>query len=241
MARPRDRRLELRAGYGIVGDANANLLSPRQVLVTRNEDLHQFGIELGDLRENIVVDGIDPERFVPGTCLEIGGVAIRLTFRCEPCKRIAHLVPSLKVILNRRGLLGVVLSSGFIDMGNDATLGQGVYPALPERPYDRFCEFIAHVPAGRVVSYKQVTAGMGVATSYMRAIPHYVSRCGSNAVHRVVDSEGGLIESYVPDQFARLRAEGVEVGAEVDMFGASSRRYVDLDRYGWNDVSLYLR
>ncbi len=59
--------------------------------------------------------------------------------------------------------------------------------------------------------------------------------------HRVVDSEGGLIESYVPDQFARLRAEGVEVGAEVDMFGASSRRYVDLDRYGWNDVSLYLR
>src|SRR5258706_13685518 len=104
MVRPSDRRIELRAGYGIVGDINANCLSPRQVLVTRTEDLHHFGIEPGDLRENIVAAGIDAAGFVPGSRLDIGGVAIRLTFHCEPCKRIAHLVPSLKDILSRRGL-----------------------------------------------------------------------------------------------------------------------------------------
>jgi alkylated DNA nucleotide flippase Atl1 len=223
------------------GDVNANSLSPRQVLVTRGEDLRDFDIEAGDLRENIVVDGIDAERFVPGARLEIGEVAIRLTFHCEPCKRISHLVPSLKVILNRRGVLGVVVSSGFVAIGDDVTILPNEYPALPERPFDRFCGFIAEVPAGRVVSYRHVTAGMGVASSYMRAIPRYVSQSMSGTVHRVVDSEGGLIESYVPGQLVKLVAEGVEVRTECGLFEERGRSFVDLERYGWNDAALYLR
>jgi alkylated DNA nucleotide flippase Atl1 len=240
MAQPSERLLEVRAGYGIVGDANANSLSPRQVLVTREEDLRHFGIQPGDLRENIVLAGIDPQRFVPGARLDIGGVAIRLTFHCEPCKRIAHLVRSLKDILSRRGLLGVVLSSGIIAVGDDVTVLPDAYPALPERPYDRFCGFIAQVPAGRVVSYRHVTAGMGVASSYMRAIPRYISQSVSHAVHRVVDSEGGLIEDYVPNQLSKLLAEGVEVSTEGDLFGSGGRRFIDLERFGWNDASLYM-
>jgi alkylated DNA nucleotide flippase Atl1 len=241
MARPSDRRLELRAGYGIVGDINANCLSPRQVLVTRNEDLQHYGIEPGGLRENIVVAGVDAERFVPGARLDIGGVAIRLTFHCEPCKRIAHMVPSLKNILNRRGLLGVVLSSGVVAIGDQVWPWPDEFPALPVRPYDRFCGFIEQVPAGRVVSYRHVTAGMGVATSYMRAIPRYVSQTVNGNVHRVVDSEGGLIENYVPGQLAKLLAEGIEVTTVCGLFEASGRRFVDLERYGWSDALLYMR
>jgi alkylated DNA nucleotide flippase Atl1 len=241
MTMPDDECLDLRAGHGMIGDINAHCLSPRQVLVTRSEDLRHFGIEPGSLRENIVLTGVKDEQFVPGARLDIGSAAIRLTFHCEPCKRIAHLVPSLKDILKRRGLLGVVLSSGSIRIGDIVTLQPNLYPALPERPYDRFCGFIAQVPAGRVVSYRQVTVGMGVASSYMRAIPRYVLQNDSDAIHRVVDSEGGLIENYVSNQLVRLLAEGVEVTTEGGLLDGAQRRFVDLERYGWNDASLYMR
>src|SRR6266436_6594200 len=105
MEEPTDGRLHLEAGRGIVGDANANSLSPRQVLVTRYEDLRRFGISPGALRENIVVAGLDETLFAPGARLDIGQVSVRLTFHCEPCKRISHLVGSLKEILYRRGIL----------------------------------------------------------------------------------------------------------------------------------------
>jgi alkylated DNA nucleotide flippase Atl1 len=240
MAQPVDRRLELRAGHGIVGDANANPLSPRQVLVTRDEDLNYFSIEPGSLRENIVVAGIDTERFAPGAQLNVGTAAIRLTFHCEPCKRIAHLVPTLKDILNRRGLLGVVVSSGVVAVGDSVLVSPNAYEPLPERPYERFRQFIAQVPVGKVVSYKQITTGMGVASSYIRAIPRYVSQSVDATVHRIVDSDGGLIENYVPGQFTRLLAEGVEVNSEADLFGTGGRRFVDLERFGWV-ASLYMR
>jgi alkylated DNA nucleotide flippase Atl1 len=149
-------------------------------------------------------------------------------------------VPSLKDILNRRGLLGVVLSSGFVSIGDEVTLWPNTYRPLSERPYDRFRGFIAQIPAGRVVSYRQVTAGMGVASSYMRAIPRYVSQSLNGNVHRVVDSEGGLIETYVPGQLAKLLAEGIEVTTECDLFEAGGRPFIDLERYSWIDASLYL-
>jgi len=192
MAVPADACLALRAGSGIVGDVNANLLSPRQVLVTRHEDLCRFRIEPGELRENIVVAGLEESVFVPGTCLDIGAVSIRLTFHCEPCKRISHLVSSLKDILDRRGLLGVVLCGGTIAEGDAVVARARSCTPLPERPYDRFRAFIGQVPPGRVVSYKQVTAGMGVASSYMRAIPRYIVLSSRDNVHRIVDSEGTL-------------------------------------------------
>ncbi len=240
MVAPGEARLELRAGYGVLGDANANPLSPRQVLVMRYEDLCHFGIEPGALRENIVVAGLDESVFVPGARLDVGKVSIRLTFHCEPCKRISHLITSLKDILNHRGLLGVVLNSNTIAVGDVATAYPDQYPALPERPYDRFRAFIAQVPTGRVVSYKHVTVGMGVAGSYTRAIPRYVLQSPTDNVHRIVDTEGGLIQCYVPKQAVRLRQENVEVLAARDLFGAGERHYVDLNEYAWSDVALWL-
>jgi alkylated DNA nucleotide flippase Atl1 len=240
MAQPTASRMRLEAGCGIVGDVNANPLSPRQVLITRYEDLRHFAISPGVLRENVVVAGLDEAAFSPGARLTIGQTSIRLTFHCEPCKRISHLVGSLKEILNRRGILGVVLTSGSMTIGDEVIVYPNAYQPLPERPYERFCGFIAQVPAGRVVSYRDITAGMGVASSYARAIPRYLLQSLSDTLHRVVDSEGGLIESYIPNQAARLEAEGIKVTTESDLFGGR-RRFVDLERYGWHDASLYLR
>jgi hypothetical protein len=58
---------------------------------------------------------------------------------------------------------------------------------------------------------------------------------------RIVNSEGGLIECYVPDQAARLRREAVEVVmADGDLFGAGGQRHVDLDRHAWVNAALWL-
>jgi MOSC domain-containing protein YiiM len=85
----------LQKGYGIAGDINANPISPRQILVVKSEDIVDFAIPPGELRENLVIAGIKSENFLPGSLLTFdSGAAIRLTFYCEPCKRIAHLLIS---------------------------------------------------------------------------------------------------------------------------------------------------
>lgn len=51
------------SGHGIEGDCNAHPLSPRQVLITRAEDLGPFSLKSGDLRENIVIQGVVAESY----------------------------------------------------------------------------------------------------------------------------------------------------------------------------------
>jgi MOSC domain-containing protein YiiM len=72
----------------------------------RQEDLFELSIKAGELRENIVIAGIDSNKFIPGAMIEFGvGAKIRLTFHCEPCKRIAHLVKSLMLRRSLESLL----------------------------------------------------------------------------------------------------------------------------------------
>ncbi|MEM9161452.1 MAG: MOSC domain-containing protein, partial [Cyanobacteria bacterium P01_F01_bin.4] len=105
--------LNLIAGNGIQEDVNANPMSPRQLLVVRQEDLAEFEIAPGALRENIVVAGLSAEAVAPGAKLLFdGGATIRLTFYCEPCQHVKPWVPSLKQIEQKRGILGVVLTAG---------------------------------------------------------------------------------------------------------------------------------
>jgi len=243
MFEPPDAQLFLKAGYGIAGDNNAHAFSPRQVLLTRYEDLEDFGIRPGELRENIVIRGLEPALFVPGTLIHVGECAkIRLTFHCEPCKRIGHLVRSLKEIVGRRGILGVVLTDGIVKIGDSVLAQPNAYPPLSSRPYERFLAFISQVPSGKVVTYKQVVIGMGVAESYIRAIPRYIQQTSpyEYPIHRVIDSEGNLIVSYVHNQQVKLLDEQVEIKHEIDLFGGNERYYVDLEKYGWTNISLYL-
>jgi alkylated DNA nucleotide flippase Atl1 len=231
-----DGRLRLITGYGIEGDENANASSPRQVLLTRAEDNAAFHIPLGQLRENIVVGNLPSASFVPGAALRIGDqVQLRLTFHCEPCKRIGHLVRSLKELQGRRGILAVVLHGGVVTVGAPVHSEPDAYPALPPEPYARFLEYLQQVPTGRVVNYRQLLIGMGVADSYVRAIPGYIQKARDVfPVHRIVDSQGFLIPNHVPGQLSRLRSEGVEVRQEADLFDLHVADSVDLAVYGWS-------
>ncbi|MCC5640031.1 MGMT family protein [Nostoc sp. CHAB 5844] len=223
----------LKKGHGIEGDINANPISPRQVLVIRYEDISELGIPPGELRENIVVAGIQPESFAPGSLISFdSGAAIRLTFHCEPCKRIAHLVDSLKILQAKRGILGVVINSGTINVGNNVHIETDKFPALSENPYERFLDFIIRVPAGKVVTYQQIIQAIGVDNSYLRAIPIYLKKTSADdyPIHRILDSKGYLIK-YVDNQLHKLESEGIKILSNANLSNSKNEFFVDYLKY----------
>jgi alkylated DNA nucleotide flippase Atl1 len=233
--------LNLKVGYGIEGDINANPISPRQILVVRYEDIVDFAIPPGELRENIVIAGIKPENFTPGSLITFeSGAAIRLTFYCEPCKRIAHLVDSLNTLRHQRGILGVTINSGRIHVGNKIQVHTNKFPALSEKPYERFLDFIVKVPSGKVVNYKQIIQAIGVDNSYIRAIPIYLKKTSADdyPIHRVLDSQGYLIK-YVPEQKKKLESESIEVLDKLDSLSNRNRYFVDINKYLYKNIIFY--
>jgi len=243
MVEPANGQLNLIRGYGIEGDANSDAFSPRQVLITRYEELDDFKIRPGDLRENIVLKNMPASSFVPGALIRIGeSVQIRLTLHCEPCKRIGHLVRSLKEIEGKRGILGVVLADGEAKIEDPVFITPNVFSPLSPVPYQRFLAFISQIPCGKVVTYKQVVKGMGVAESYIRAMPRYIQKTSPSTypVHRIVDTEGSLLIDYIPGQKEMLSDEKVTVVHERDLFNTDDKYHVDVDKHGWTNSNLYL-
>ncbi|QLE59706.1 MGMT family protein [Nostoc sp. TCL26-01] len=232
----------LKEGYGIEEDINANPISPRQVLFVRYEDIVDLTIPPGELRENFIIAGIKSENFTPGSLITFdSGAAIRLTFHCEPCKRITHLVNSLKTIQYKRGILGVVINSGIICGGNNIQIQTDQFPALPENPYERFLNFIIKIPAGKVVTYKQIIQAIGVDNSYLRAIPIYIKKTSADdyPIHRILDSKGYLTK-YVFNQKNKLQLEGIQILNDSDLSNSSINNFIDDSKYLYQNNELYL-
>ena len=229
-------KIDLCQEYGVQGDVNANRHSPRQVLIVDEQNLREFSIAPGELRENIVLSGVNSATFKPGARLAFSdGAAIRLTFYCEPCKQVARLVDSLKSIEQKRGILGVVVKDGEIATGDSVVVEPNYFPALSEIPYKRFLNLVDKIPWGRVITYKQILTSMGVDRSYYRVMPLYLKKASNNyPIHRVLDSQGHTI-SHIPQQKEKLEAEGIKIIERV----SSDRYFVSLEDYGWQDYSLY--
>ncbi|WP_395743002.1 MGMT family protein [Prosthecobacter sp.] len=204
------------------------------------EQSAEFNAVPGDLRENITLKNLDLGLFEPGNVLKIGQCQIRLTFHCEPCKRIKHIVPSYDKVIGKRGVLGVIIQSGSISIDDAVVVEEKGFEPLSPVNGERFKAFLQQVPEGRVVTYADVTVGMGVADSFIRAIPGYISRADQARlpVHRIVDARGCLISS-VANQHAKLRSEGVPIKTGDDFFGEDPQM-VDLDLSRWTDGQLYL-
>ena len=224
--------LELSKGCGIEGDINADRISPRQVLIVNSKDLSELSISSGALRENIVLDNVITEIFKPGSLITFpSGAAIRLTFYCEPCKRIAHLVDSIKDVREKRGILGVVVQTGIIEIEDIAEIEPNYFPALSEKPYERFLDFVLKVPQGKIVTYKQIIRGIGVDKSYFRVIPLYIKKAPEiYPTHRILDSQGKTI-SHIPHQKELLEAEGIEFVSSLD--SSDNQPSVSLLKYAW--------
>ncbi len=225
--------------YGIEGDINSDRTSPRQILLVDANDTNKLSIAPGELRENIVLKEIDSAIFKPGAKLTFSsGAEIRLTFYCEPCKRISHLVDSLQSIERKRGILGVVVTEGKIIKGDHVVIKPNYFPPLSEIPYQRFLQLVNKIPPGKVITYKQVLKSIGVDRSYYRVMPLYLKKAPTGyPIHRVLNSQGQTI-SHISQHRAKLAAEGVEVSVKQTSVEKSNNHYISLKDYGWQSPSI---
>jgi len=209
--------LNVQRGHGVVGEAHAQAGSPRQVLLASAPYLQELGLAPGDLQENIVVDGaLDEavERLGSGRVLQLGQTAqIRLMFLCEPCTYLEQVQPGLvKRSLGKRGMLGMAIAAGVVRRGDTVTVMPQQFPALSERAGDRFTEFVARIPPGKVVRTTELLLALGLTHSYYRTIPTFVKKAAADIpTHRILAADSSLISRHIPQQMQRLQAEGVEV------------------------------
>ncbi|BDD04468.1 MOSC domain-containing protein [Aureibacter tunicatorum] len=157
--------------HGIVG--NVSTLPSRQVLILPKEVHSKFSLKPGDLRENIVIEGFDIHELSSGTVVRIGEVKIRLTYHCEPCKRISEFA-SAKEIMHQRGYLGSFLNQGRISLGDDLRVLEKEFESIPYDIKERMQWYLDKVD--KPVSIKKLAFEIGLSQSYYRAIPNMLKR-----------------------------------------------------------------
>lgn len=104
--------------HGLSDDANAGR-TKRQILIIERELLDEFGLPVGDVRENITVQGIQLAGRPPGTRIRVGQSLLEVTLDCAPCQFIEDKRPGLRVAMEgKRGTLFKVIESGEIKVGD---------------------------------------------------------------------------------------------------------------------------
>ena len=123
--------------YGTGGiRGNVGCAPFRQVLIASQSVTAECGLQAGDLRENIVVDFDALYELPSGTVVQIGPALIRLTFHCEPCKKILSLVPFQRIV-HKRGVLGSFLNEGTISVGDPFSVTEQKLEEIPYAVSDR--------------------------------------------------------------------------------------------------------
>lgn len=110
--------IEAVAEQGLRNDAQFGR-SHRQVLIIEREALDEFGLPIGDVRENITVEGIQLAGLPAGTRMQVGSALLEVTMDCTPCKFIEAKRPGLRDrMAGRRGTLFKVIEGGEIKLGD---------------------------------------------------------------------------------------------------------------------------
>jgi MOSC domain-containing protein YiiM len=106
------------AGHGFEGCAHARP-PRREVLFVSKEHLDALGLEAGQIRENLTVDGDDVQRWPVGQRVRAGEVVFEVTMVNEPCERMEAIRPGLRQELNgRRGMLARIVEGGTVRVGD---------------------------------------------------------------------------------------------------------------------------
>ena len=157
---------------GIEGNRACNTW--RQVLLLPQQVLDRFRLEPGQLRENILLSGSDDIHQLPsGSVLEVAGARLRLTFHCEPCQRISHLLPPKK-LLHQRGYLAQVVQAGRVRLGDPITVSEQRYEAIPYAAAERIRWYLQSLE--RPIMAADLVATLGLPKSYCRALPALLRR-----------------------------------------------------------------
>jgi MOSC domain-containing protein YiiM len=147
----------------------------RQVLITSRAVTRDCGLRPGDLRENIEVNLDHLYELPSGTVIRVGAALIRLTFHCEPCKKILHLV-EFDEIVHLRGYLGCFLNSGTIALGDAVTVTDERLESIPYAVKDRIRWFFGQRNAG--LAALDLVHALGLPASTARVVPGLVAGMG---------------------------------------------------------------
>ena len=118
-----------RVGAGLEGDSHGHR-ERRAVLVVDGSTHAALGLQPGDLREQITIDGIPHvTTLAADTELRVGGITLRVNGECEPCTHIGEMlgkdaVEEFRVSLaGRRGALCTVVAvDGPVRIGDPVEL-----------------------------------------------------------------------------------------------------------------------
>ena len=107
------------SGLGLEGDRSAYEGNTRQVLFVDKEILDGFGLEPGQVKENITVTGLNVAQVQPGQVFTIGDVTFEAGGDCEPCGKMdAIRLGRQDQIQGKRGMLAKVINGGGIKVGD---------------------------------------------------------------------------------------------------------------------------
>lgn len=167
----RSRSSLLCSGRGIAG--NVACAPFRQALMTSHSVTTELGLQPGDLRENIVLEFDNLYELPSGTVVRIGEVLIRLTFHCEPCKKIVGLV-DLERVLHRRGVFGTFLNSGEIAVGHRLVVTDQKLESIPYAIGERIRWFLKrHGPAAAAMD---LVHEIGLPASSSKVLPRLLGK-----------------------------------------------------------------
>jgi MOSC domain-containing protein YiiM len=147
---------------------NIECLPFRQVLIADKNVFDELKMAPGDLRENILVDMSKLHEIQSGTILKIGDALIRVTFHCEPCGFILNRFKS-KQIIHRRGILGLFLNAGIINVGDSVIVLNKQYETIPYSIVDRLQWFLDKNQ--KPISSLDLLYEIGLSMSYARTLP----------------------------------------------------------------------
>jgi len=156
---------------GIAG--NAACAPFRQALIVSRAVTEELGLESGNLRENIAVDCDDLYDLPSGTVVQIGRARLRLTFHCEPCKKILHLI-DLDRVLHRRGVFGMFLNDARIALGDEFAVTEQRFEQIPYAINERIRWFLKkHGARGAALDLVHT---LGLPASSRRSMPRLLSK-----------------------------------------------------------------
>jgi hypothetical protein len=145
----------------------------RQALIVSRLVMAECGLKPRDLRENIVVDYDGLYDLPSGTVVKIGQALMRLTFHCEPCRKILKLI-DFDSIVHRRGVFGSILSGGRIAIGDRLVVTEEALDPIPYAVNERIRWFLkTHGARGAALD---LVHAIGLPSSYGRAMPRLIAK-----------------------------------------------------------------
>ncbi len=113
-------------GRGFVGDRHGKKKpnGKRQLLLLDAASARALGMEVGQLKENVVLSGVALDELPAGQRLALGAeVVVEVSEPCVPCSKLERIRPGLlKDSWGRRGQLARVLRGGTVREGDPVRL-----------------------------------------------------------------------------------------------------------------------